>query len=84
MTSSRPDGWNLTEMLDAMDREELTALYVIGENPAQSDADTHHVEKVLEGLDHLVVQEIFLTKTARAGARRASRPRRPGARARAR
>jgi predicted molibdopterin-dependent oxidoreductase YjgC len=57
-------GWNLTEMLHAMDRGELTGLYVIGENPAQSDADGHHVEKLLNGLDHLVVQEIFLTKTA--------------------
>ena len=57
-------GWNLTEMMDAMERRELTALYVIGENPAQSDADMHHVGQLLEGLDHLVVQEIFLTKTA--------------------
>ncbi len=57
-------GWNLTEMLHAMERRELTALYVIGENPAQSDADAHHVEALLTGLDHLVVQEIFLTKTA--------------------
>jgi formate dehydrogenase major subunit len=57
-------GWNLTEMMQAMDRKELTALYVIGENPAQSDADMHHVQHILNGLDHLVVQEIFLTKTA--------------------
>lgn len=58
------NGWNLTEMLDAMDKRELTALYVIGENPAQSDADMHHVTSVLQKLEHLVVQEIFLTKTA--------------------
>ena len=57
-------GWNLTEMIDAMDRKELTALYVIGENPAQSDADSSHIEHLLENLDHLVVQEIFLTRTA--------------------
>jgi len=57
-------GWNLTEMLRAMDRGELTSMFIIGENPVQSDADSHHVEKVLRGLDHLVVQEIFLTKTA--------------------
>ena len=37
---------------------------MIGENPAQSDADAHHVEDALGGLDHLVVQEIFLTRTA--------------------
>jgi formate dehydrogenase major subunit len=57
-------GYNLTEMLHAMSRRELTALYVIGENPAQSDADAGHVEDALRGLDHLVVQEIFLTRTA--------------------
>ena len=57
-------GWNLTEMLHAMDRGEMTSLYCIGENPAQSDADATHVEHVLGSLDHLVVQEIFLTRTA--------------------
>jgi predicted molibdopterin-dependent oxidoreductase YjgC len=57
-------GCNLTEMIAAMDRKELTALYVIGENPAQSDADSHHIERLLEEIDHLVVQEIFLTRTA--------------------
>ena len=57
-------GWNLTEMLQAMGRGQLTSLFVIGENPAQSDADSTHVEHLLQGLDHLVVQEIFLTRTA--------------------
>ena len=57
-------GLNLTEMLQAMGRGDLTALFVIGENPAQSDADGNHVEQVLKGLDHLVVQEIVLTRTA--------------------
>jgi formate dehydrogenase major subunit len=58
------DGWHLTEMIYAMETKELTALYVIGENPAQSDADVTHVTHLLENLEHLVVQEIFLTKTA--------------------
>ena len=57
-------GWNLTEMFHAMDQGELTSLYVIGENPAQSDADLHRIDRLLKGLDHLVVQDIFLTKTA--------------------
>ena len=57
-------GYNLTEMLHAMSRRELTSLYVIGENPAQSDADLNHVQDALAGLDHLVVQEIVMTKTA--------------------
>ena len=58
------DGLHLTQMMNAMETKELTALYVIGENPAQSDADATHVMHLLETLEHLVVQEIFLTKTA--------------------
>jgi predicted molibdopterin-dependent oxidoreductase YjgC len=57
-------GWHLSEMFEAMEHGELTALYVIGENPAQSEADQQRAEKLLTGLDHLVVQDIFLTKTA--------------------
>ena len=57
-------GLHLTLMLHAMSRKELTSLFVIGENPAQSDADAGHVEAALAGLDHLVVQEIFMTRTA--------------------
>jgi formate dehydrogenase major subunit len=57
-------GLNLTQMLHAMSERRLTALYVIGENPAQSDADANTVEDALAGLDHLVVQEIFRTRTA--------------------
>ena len=57
-------GWHLTAMFEAMARRELTALYVIGENPAQSEADAAHAIGLLQGLDHLVVQDIFLTKTA--------------------
>ena len=57
-------GWHLTQMFEAMDRGELRTLYVVGENPAQSEADAKHTKKLLEGLDHLVVQDIFLTKTA--------------------
>ncbi len=57
-------GWHLTDMFEAMERGDLTALYVIGENPCQSEADQHHAMKLLEGLDHLVVQDMFLTATA--------------------
>ena len=51
-------------MFEAMDRGELTALYVIGENPLQSEADRHLTERRLRGLDLLIVQDIFLTATA--------------------
>ncbi len=57
-------GLHLTAMYDAMEREDLTAVYCIGENPAQSEADTHRVRRLLEGLEFMVVQDIFLTRTA--------------------
>jgi predicted molibdopterin-dependent oxidoreductase YjgC len=64
--SNIPDhyGWHLTEMFEAMGRGELKAVYVLGENPAQSEADSAHAVHLLEGLEHLVVQDMFLTKTA--------------------
>lgn len=57
-------GMHLSEMFEAMGRGELRSLYVVGENPAQSEADMNHSIGLLEGLDHLVVQDIFLTRTA--------------------
>jgi formate dehydrogenase major subunit len=57
-------GWHLTEMFEAMERRELRALYVIGENPAQSEADQRRALELLQGLEHLVVQDICLTATA--------------------
>ncbi len=57
-------GLTLSEMMEAMDEGHLTSVYIIGENPVQSDADTTAVARRLRGLDHLVVQDIFLTKTA--------------------
>jgi predicted molibdopterin-dependent oxidoreductase YjgC len=57
-------GMHLTQMFEAMGKGNLRALYVLGENPAQSEADVSHAVSLLEGLDHLVVQDIFFTKTA--------------------
>ena len=57
-------GWNLSAMYDAMERGDLTALYCIGENPVQSEADVHRVKRLLAGLEFMVVQDIFLTATA--------------------
>jgi predicted molibdopterin-dependent oxidoreductase YjgC len=57
-------GWHLSGMFDAMERGELTAVYCIGENPVQSEADQHRAIRLLEGLDLLVVQDLFLTRTA--------------------
>ncbi|MET9420180.1 MULTISPECIES: molybdopterin-dependent oxidoreductase [unclassified Streptomyces] len=57
-------GKTLTEMFEAMESGELRAVYCIGENPAQSEADSGQAVRRLESLDHLVVQDIFLTRTA--------------------
>ena len=58
-------GKNQAEMMDAVANGEIRCMYVIGENPAQSDADEHKHEKLFESLDFLLVQDILMTKTAR-------------------
>lgn len=57
-------GWHLSGMFEGMERRELTTLYVLGENPADSEADRHRALKLLGGLEFLVVQDLFYTKTA--------------------
>jgi predicted molibdopterin-dependent oxidoreductase YjgC len=57
-------GLHLTGMFEAMEHGTLKAVYVVGENPAQSEADKQHTVELLKGLDHLVVQDLFLTRTA--------------------
>ena len=57
-------GWHLSEMFDAMERGELQAIYVIGENPLQSEADQTRAKHLLETREFMVVQDIFLTATA--------------------
>jgi formate dehydrogenase alpha subunit len=58
-------GLTLTEMLDAAYEGKIKAAYVMGENPILSDADANHTEKALKNLEFLVVQDLFLTETAR-------------------
>lgn len=60
---SRP-GMHLSQMFEAMEAGQLRALYCIGENPAESEANATHAREMLAGLDHLVVQDIFRTATA--------------------
>jgi formate dehydrogenase major subunit len=57
-------GWHLSGMFDAMERGELTTVYCIGENPVQSEADQTRAKHLLENLELLVVQDLFLTRTA--------------------
>jgi formate dehydrogenase major subunit len=58
-------GMKATQMIPAAHDGTLKALYIIGENPLVSDPDVNHAEKSLKNLDFLVVQDIFLTETAR-------------------
>ncbi|AEC52839.1 formate dehydrogenase alpha subunit related protein [Pyrococcus sp. NA2] len=58
-------GLYLTELWDAILSGDLKALYIVGENPAVSEANVLKVRKALQKLELLVVQDIFLTRTAR-------------------
>ena len=58
-------GLTIVEVLNAAVDGKVKALYVMGENPMMSDPDLHHVEEALKALDFLVVQDIFLTETAK-------------------
>ncbi len=57
-------GRHLTLMFEAMEQGSMRGAYIIGENPAESEADLNRVRRLLGGLDILVVQDIFLTRTA--------------------
>ena len=57
-------GLTVVEIIDAAHRGDIRGMYIMGENPAMSDPDQTHVREALAKLDHLVVQEIFLTETA--------------------
>ncbi len=57
-------GLTVTEILDAVHAGEVRGMYILGENPAMSDPDLNHAREALAKLEHLVVQDIFLTETA--------------------
>jgi formate dehydrogenase major subunit len=62
----RPEpGLRIPNMFDASISGRFRGLYVQGEDVAQSDPNTHHIEKALKSLECLVVQDIFLNETAR-------------------
>jgi len=61
---SNEKGLTVTEIMDAVHEDKIKAMYVLGENPAMSDPDVEHARDALARLDHLVVQDIFLTETA--------------------
>lgn len=57
-------GWHLSAMFNAMEEGKLRGLYVIGENPLHSEADQGRCERLLRGLDFLLVQDVLLSATA--------------------
>jgi formate dehydrogenase major subunit len=57
-------GLTVVEVMQAIERGEVRGMYIMGENPAMSDPDAGHAREALAALDHLVVQDIFLTETA--------------------
>ncbi len=57
-------GMHLSLMFEAMDRGEMHALYILGENPADSEADIERARRLLREVDMVVVQDIFMTRTA--------------------
>ncbi|TDT72985.1 formate dehydrogenase major subunit [Litoreibacter halocynthiae] len=60
---SNEKGLTVTEILDAVHAGDIKSMYILGENPAMSDPDVEHARDALAKLDHLVVQDIFLTET---------------------
>jgi formate dehydrogenase major subunit len=64
-TTLDPDpGLTVVEIMNAAKKHEIRGMYIMGENPAMSDPDVDHAREALAALDHLVVQDIFLTETA--------------------
>ena len=60
-----PDpGLTVVEIMDAVHAGTIRGMYIMGENPAMSDPDTQHAREALAKLEHLVVQDLFLTETA--------------------
>ena len=64
-TELDPDpGLTVVEIMNAAKKHEIRGMYIMGENPAMSDPDVDHARAAMAALDHLVVQDIFLTETA--------------------
>ena len=57
-------GLTVVEIVNAIHEDKIKGMYIMGENPAMSDPDQIHVRAAIAKLEHLVVQDIFLTETA--------------------
>ncbi|MEM8952079.1 MAG: molybdopterin-dependent oxidoreductase, partial [Pseudomonadota bacterium] len=61
---SNQKGLTVVEIMHAIHAGDIAGMYILGENPAMSDPDVEHARHALAKLEHLVVQDIFLTETA--------------------
>ncbi|MCD8513430.1 MAG: formate dehydrogenase subunit alpha [Nitrincola sp.] len=61
--SGKP-GLTVVEIMDAIYAGQIKGMYILGENPAMSDPDLNHARAALAKLEHLVVQDLFVTETA--------------------
>jgi formate dehydrogenase major subunit len=57
-------GLTVVEIMNAVHADQIKGMYILGENPAMSDPDLNHAREALAHLEHLVVQDLFLTETA--------------------
>jgi formate dehydrogenase major subunit len=57
-------GLTVVEIMTAVHDDVIKGMYILGENPAMSDPDLNHAREALAHLEHLVVQDLFLTETA--------------------
>jgi len=58
-------GLTLTEFFEAANESKIKAMYLVGEDPMVTDADTNFIEKAISHLELFVVQDVFLTETAK-------------------
>jgi formate dehydrogenase major subunit len=61
---SSEKGLTVVEIMNAIHAGDIKSMYILGENPAMSDPDLNHAREALAKLDHLIVQDIFITETA--------------------
>ncbi|MEJ2434473.1 MAG: molybdopterin-dependent oxidoreductase, partial [Pseudolabrys sp.] len=64
VTLDKKEGLTVVEIMDAIHAGQIKGMYILGENPAMSDPDLNHAREALAALEHLVVQDLFLTETA--------------------
>lgn len=64
VTLNRKPGTHATDVFPAAIKKEIRGLYIYGEDPVVTDADTTHIIKALKSLDFFVLQELFMTETA--------------------